>query len=39
MNHEIFERENVEESFHALGIDPATPVSPLIKPLFKFIDH
>ena len=39
MDNEIFRRENLQESFQALGIDPVTRAFPLIKPTFKFIDH
>lgn len=39
MDNEIFQRENLDESFVALGIDPDTRALPLIKPHFKFMDH
>jgi hypothetical protein len=39
MDNWMFQRENIEEWFAAVGIDPVTRAFPLIKPPFKFMDH
>lgn len=39
MDNESFQRDNLDESFENLGVDPATRDFPFIKPGFQFMDH